>query len=435
LYYQCEQHGDAAHKHAVTAAFGNTYGYDGNGNQTSRTVAGVVYTLTYDYENRLTAVSGGSISASFVYDADGNRVKGTINSVTTVYVAGVYEYQNGATTLYYEGSAMRRSGYASDNGVFYNLQDHLKSTSSVVNQNGTLNGTPNYFFPYGGKRSAMFSALTTKRFTGQYHEAGLPGGEGLSYYNARWYDAQLGRFTSADTIVPGPSNPQALNRFSYVRNNPFRYVDPSGHAPIGVVPLIDPGPGGGGRKTNNVYLPIISHQSTPTLSRYPSAAFPRKPVPVATQPMSWTDTARRVTPVAKAATKDLWGCLFGSCALSIADWTGSVDLGGFWAPVGVVARGTISVAVDHEGGIALVNTLGTGGSTPTVSGGPGATFTNAPDVNKLAGDSIQIGGSVTAGVGVFEEGVFFKDSAILWALSKWGRSVSQPDSWFNSCNS
>jgi RHS repeat-associated protein len=217
------------HKHAVTVEFGNSYGYDGNGSQTTRTIGVVTYSVTYDYENRLVAVSGGSISASFVYDASGSRVKGTVNGVTTVYVAGVYEYQNGAITLYYEGSAMRRTGYASDNGVFYNLQDQLKSTSSVLNQNGTLNGTPNYFFPYGGKRSATFSALTTKRFTGQYHEAGLPGGEGLSYYNARWYDAQLGRFTSADTIVPGPSNPQALNRYSYVQNNPTGRIDPTGH--------------------------------------------------------------------------------------------------------------------------------------------------------------------------------------------------------------
>jgi RHS repeat-associated protein len=54
--------------------------------------------------------------------------------------------------------------------------------------------------------------LTTKRFTGQYHESSLPGGEGLSYYNARWYDAKLGRFLSADTIVPGPANPQAFKR-------------------------------------------------------------------------------------------------------------------------------------------------------------------------------------------------------------------------------
>jgi RHS repeat-associated protein len=60
----------------------------------------------------------------------------------------------------------------------------------------------------------------------------LPGGEGLSYYNARWYDPKLGRFLSADTIVPGPANPQAFNRYSYVFNNPVRLVDPSGHMPM-----------------------------------------------------------------------------------------------------------------------------------------------------------------------------------------------------------
>jgi len=147
---------DAAHKHAVTAAFGNSYGYDANGNQTSRTVAGVVYTLTYDYENRLVAVSGGSISASFVYDASGSRVKGTINSVTTVYVVGVYEYQNGATTLYYEGSAMRRSGYASDNGVFYNLQDQLKSTSSVLNRSAELTSKPEW---HAQRHAQLFLSL------------------------------------------------------------------------------------------------------------------------------------------------------------------------------------------------------------------------------------------------------------------------------------
>lgn len=31
---------------------------------------------------------------------DGNRVKGTVNGVATVYTAGLYEYQSGATTLY-----------------------------------------------------------------------------------------------------------------------------------------------------------------------------------------------------------------------------------------------------------------------------------------------------------------------------------------------
>ena len=105
-----------------------------------------------------------------------------MNGVITVYIAGLYEYRNGATTLYYEGTAMRRTGYAGDNGVFYLLSDHLKSSSVIVSQNGTLNSR-NYFFPFGGNRgAAAFSTLTTRRFTGQYHESSLPGGEGLSDY-------------------------------------------------------------------------------------------------------------------------------------------------------------------------------------------------------------------------------------------------------------
>ncbi len=71
----------------------------------------------------------------------------------------------------------------------------------------------------------------------------------LSSYNARYYDAGIGRFVSADTIVPGtdgltigaggsgggPGDPQSLNRYTYVNNNPVKNIDPTGHtcAPIG----------------------------------------------------------------------------------------------------------------------------------------------------------------------------------------------------------
>jgi len=65
---------------------------------------------------------------------------------------------------------------------------------------------------------------TTWRFTGQREDATI----GLYFYNARYLDPQLGRFTQADTIVPEPGNPQALNRYSYVLNNPVRYTDPTG---------------------------------------------------------------------------------------------------------------------------------------------------------------------------------------------------------------
>lgn len=49
------------------------------------------------------------------------------------------------------------------------------------------------------------------------------------YYAARYYDSALGRFVSADTIVPSAGNPQTLNRYSYAYNNPLRYSDPTGH--------------------------------------------------------------------------------------------------------------------------------------------------------------------------------------------------------------
>ncbi len=52
---------------------------------------------------------------------------------------------------------------------------------------------------------------------------------GVDPYNARYYDPELGRFISPDTIVQDPSNPQTLNRYSYVLNNPLKFTDPSGH--------------------------------------------------------------------------------------------------------------------------------------------------------------------------------------------------------------
>ena len=58
------------------------------------------------------------------------------------------------------------------------------------------------------------------------------GQTGLIYMNARFYDPRLGRFLTADTIVPDLLNPQALNRYAYVYNNPISNIDPSGNAPV-----------------------------------------------------------------------------------------------------------------------------------------------------------------------------------------------------------
>ncbi len=81
------------------------------------------------------------------------------------------------------------------------------------------------YFPFGEARTDLSSIHTDKLFTGQRLDD-----TGLYYYNARYYDAEIGRFISADTIVPHWTDPQSLNRYSYCRNNPMIYIDPSGHA-------------------------------------------------------------------------------------------------------------------------------------------------------------------------------------------------------------
>ncbi|MCI0529695.1 MAG: hypothetical protein L0Y56_19815, partial [Nitrospira sp.] len=59
--------------------------YDANGNLTSQTDTNGTTTYTWDSRNRLTAISGPGVSASFIYDALGRRTSKTINGVTTKY--------------------------------------------------------------------------------------------------------------------------------------------------------------------------------------------------------------------------------------------------------------------------------------------------------------------------------------------------------------
>jgi len=88
---------------------------------------------------------------------------------------------------------------------------------------GTQVGSTVKYLPFGESR-ATIDIPTDKLFTGQRLDS-----TGLYFYNARYYDPTIGRFISADTIVPYPSDPQSFNRYSYCRNNPLKYVDPSGN--------------------------------------------------------------------------------------------------------------------------------------------------------------------------------------------------------------
>ncbi len=169
-------------------------------------------------------VASGAASASFVCDGDGRRVKGTVNGVTSYYVGDHYEVSAGAVKKYYSAGGQRIALH--DNGTLYwLLTDHLGGTAYTVS--GTTKTGELRYRPFGVTRFASGTTPTSYRFTGQREEAAL----GLYFYNARWYDPALGHFLSPDALVPEAGNALDYHRYAYVRFNPLKYTDPSGHTP------------------------------------------------------------------------------------------------------------------------------------------------------------------------------------------------------------
>ena len=79
--------------------------------------------------------------------------------------------------------------------------------------------------PCGEYRVTPTSDLTDKGFTGHAQNDEVA----LIYMRARYYVPGVGRFASADTIVPDPSSSDSYNRYAYAAGNPVKYRDPSGH--------------------------------------------------------------------------------------------------------------------------------------------------------------------------------------------------------------
>jgi RHS repeat-associated protein len=117
---------------------------------------------------------------------------------------------------------------ASYNTLVYLHGDHLGSVGAVTSSGGALLDMTR-FLPFGGYRGSDPAFLTERGFTGHRMNNTATNDLGLIYMNARYYVGSIGRFASADTLVPAQNDPQALNRYAYARNNPLLIVDPSGH--------------------------------------------------------------------------------------------------------------------------------------------------------------------------------------------------------------
>ncbi len=215
--------------HAVTTAGTNTYDYDANGNM----ILGAGRIITYDFENRPDSVIKDGTTTTFVYDGDGGRVKKSDGTTTTTYIGKLYVCEGTALPLscvkfIFSGGqriAMEQVPVGGGPGsLSYFHADHLGSTSVLTDANG-VSEENNTYYPYGDTHTHTGTSDVAYKYTGKEKDTTT----GLYFYEARYYDPVLGRFISPDTIVPSATDPQTLNRYAYVYNNPIIYTDPSGN--------------------------------------------------------------------------------------------------------------------------------------------------------------------------------------------------------------
>src|SRR5207253_10723390 len=78
---------------------------------------------------------------------------------------------------------------------------------------------------FGGKISSSTSHVESRGYTGQRQDE-----NGLFYLHARYYDPDLARFVSPDSMTPG-NRLVGLNRYAYANNDPVNFSDVNGHDP------------------------------------------------------------------------------------------------------------------------------------------------------------------------------------------------------------
>ena len=210
-------------------------GYDQNGN----VGFGGCRNYSWNYDNQPTTIQIPGATENYKYDADGERVSryNSSTGLTTYFIGGgLWEQDTAGTTnvMYQFGGAVtaQRSYPASGgNTLIYLHGDHLGSASVVTSASGAVVSQQD-FDPWGNLRTNLYSGSTITQTDVNYTGQVKDGTGGLLYYHARYYDPFVSRFVSADTEAPDTNDPQSLNRYSYVLNNPLYYTDPTGHRQI-----------------------------------------------------------------------------------------------------------------------------------------------------------------------------------------------------------
>ena len=112
--------------------------------------------------------------------------------------------------------------------VTYYIHDHLGSPIAAEDENGVLLWQERYT-AYGETERNENPDEKAQAFTGKREYADL----GLSYFGARWYDRDIGRFITPDPAGWQAGNPYfSFNQYAYGNNNPYVYTDPDGNLPF-----------------------------------------------------------------------------------------------------------------------------------------------------------------------------------------------------------
>jgi RHS repeat-associated protein len=230
-------------KNAVVNAGGTAYGYDANGNMTTRAGSSITWT-SYNYPS---VIREGSKRYEYSYGPDRQKWKQVfVNGLpeTTIYIGNNYE-KNISNSDVEHRHYVRANGRAvamytrRQSGSDYHryiLSDHQGSIAAITTPGGAIEVAQS-FTAFGERRDprdwsgappsgdlSMIGARSDMGYTGHQNLER----SSLIHMKGRVFDAKIGRSLSADPYVPNPMNTQSFNRYSYVYNNPMRYVDPDG---------------------------------------------------------------------------------------------------------------------------------------------------------------------------------------------------------------
>lgn len=204
---------------------GELYDYDAAGNLTKDKLGNL---FAYDSDGKQTTfmpVGASQPSAYYYYDSDGRRVKKISGNETTIFV---YNALGQMIAEYGINTPTPQNPTTS-----YLTTDNLGTPRINTDTYGNVSARHDYL-PFGeeiigigGRTAAGYNSDSIRqKFTGYQRDTE----SGLDFAQARYYAPNAGRFTSVDPLMASAKsvNPQTLNRYTYVLNNPYRMVDPTG---------------------------------------------------------------------------------------------------------------------------------------------------------------------------------------------------------------